>query len=363
MKQTALHPFHSRYASKMTEFQGWQLPANFSDPSDEYHAVRTAAGLFDVGFLGRIEAAGAGAEALLQTLFTRNVTKLTEGSAQYGLLCNESGLIVDNVLLFRLIPSQPGKRFLVTTNAVCTDKVLTWLKQRAGKDVQVTDLSGTLAQFALQGPRADAVLEALAGEHIKKIRQKQAKTMTLKDVTVTVSRTGFTGERGYELFLPAEKAEALWNALLEIGKGSGLVPCGMTCRDMVRIEAGYVMYGNDIDETRSPVEAGLMTVVDLSKDFLGRDAIVKRKTEGIKEKLVGFDLLDKGLPKSGAPIFSESREVGVATSSVHSPHRRKDIGLGYVTTRYSQPGQEIEIEVKDREIAAKIVELPFYKRK
>lgn len=363
MKQTALHPLHKQRSVKMTEFQGWQVPAQFGDPADEHHSVRAAAGLFDVGFLGRIEIAGKGAEALVQSLFTRNVLTLTEGSAKYGLLCSKQGFILDNVLLFKLPPTQPGKRFLVTTNAISTDKVLAWFKSQADKDTTVSDLSDSLTQFAFQGPKAEAVLESIAAEHFKKIKQKQARTITLAGKPVIVSRTGLTGERGYELFLPADHAATLWNAILEAGKSSGVLPCGMICRDMLRLEAGYVMYGNDIDETRSPIEARLMPVVDLKKDFIGKDTIIKRGTEGIQETLVGFELLDKGLPKAGASIFSESREIGVATSSVHSPHRRKDIGLGYVSTRYAQPGQEIEIEVKDREIAARIVDLPFYKRK
>jgi aminomethyltransferase len=363
MKQTALHSLHIQRAAKMAEFQGWLLPVQFVDPADEHHAVRAAAGLFDVSFLGKIELAGKGAEVSLQQYFTRNVATLMESTAKYGLLCSKSGFILDNVLAFRLPPTQPGKRLLITTNAISTEKVLELFRKLAGKDTQVADLSGNLAQFALQGPKADAVLETVAGAHFKKIKQKQARTLTLAGVSVIVSRTGLTGERGYELFVPADQAAALWNTFLEAGKSFGLLPCGMTCRDMLRLEAGYVMYGNDIDETRSPIEAGLLPVVELSVDFLGKDAIAKRKAEGVKETIVGYELLDKGLPKTGATIFSESREIGIATSSVHSPHRRKDIGLGYVSVRYAQPGQEIEIEVKDQEIAAKIVSLPFYKRK
>jgi aminomethyltransferase len=364
MKQTALHSLHSRHAAKMAEFQGWQLPVQFGDPADEHHAVRAAAGLFDVSFLGRIELAGKGAETVLQQYYTRNLAALTEGSVKYGLLCNKSGLILDNVLVFKLPPILPGgKRFLVTTNAVSTEKVLKLFQKHADKDTQVTDLSTSFAQFALQGPKADAVLEAAAGSHFKKIRQKQARTVVLGDASVIVSRTGLTGERGYELFLPSDKAASVWNTCLEAGKGFGLLPCGMTCREMLRLEAGFAMYGADIDETRSPLEARLMSVVNVNIDFLGRTAIAKRKADGVKEMIVGFELLDKGLPKPGATIFSESREIGIATSSVHSPHCRKDIGLGYVSVRYAQSGQEIEIEVKDSEIAAKIVELPFYKRK
>lgn len=363
MKQTALNSVHSRAAATMTEFQGWPLPAHFSDPTDEYHAVRGAAGLFDAGFLGRIEVTGAGSEALLQSVFTRNVSKLTEGTSLYGLLCNESGFILDTVLVYNLPPEGPGKRFLITTNAVSTDKVLVWLKKHAARNTVINDLTGTMAQLALQGPRVDAVLEALSGAHFKKIKQKRLKTITPADIPVTVSRTGFTGERGYELFVPADKAVVLWDALLTAGKLYGLLPCGMTSRDILRLESGYAQYGIDLDENRTPVEPGLMQLVDLHAPFIGKDAIVKHTGEPIQSKLVGFELYDKGIPRSGGTIFSESREIGTTTSGNYSPHRRKDIGLGYVLTRYSQPGQEIEIEVKDQEIAAKIVELPFYRRK
>lgn len=363
MKQTALNSVHSKHAAKMIELQGWQLPAAFSDPTDEYHAVRSAAGLFDAGFLGRIEVTGEGSETLLQSVFTRNVSKLTEGTALYGLLCNESGFILDTVLVYNLHPEGPGKRFLITTNSVSTDKVLGWLKKHAARNMVISDLTGTMAQLALQGPKVDAVLEALSGAHFKKIKQKRLKTITLADIPAVISRTGFTGELGYELFVPADKSVVLWDALLTAGKSLGLLPCGMTSRDILRLESGYAQYGIDLDETRTPVEPGLMSLVDLHATFIGKDAIGKHTGEPILSKLVGFELYDKGIPRSGGTIFSESREIGSTTSGNYSPHRRKDIGLGYVLTRYSQPGQEIEIEVKDKEIAAKIVEMPFYKRK
>jgi len=220
-----------------------------------------------------------------------------------------------------------------------------------------------MAQLALQGPLVNEILEALSGSHLKKIRQKQVRRISLANFPVMVTRTGFTGERGYELFFPADKAIVLWDTLLTAGKIYGLLPCGMTSRDILRLEAGYVQYGLDIDETRTPVESGLMPIVDLQKKFVGKEAIARRAGEPIEAKLVGFELYDKGIPIAGSTIFSDNREIGSTTSGNHSPHRRKDIGLGYVLTRYAQPGQEIEIEVKDKEISAKIVELPFYRRK
>lgn len=363
MKQTALHSMHPQLKEKLTDIQGWQMPLQYTDATEEYHAVRAAAGLFDVGHLGRIEIAGAGAQDLLQKIFTRNVAKLAENFAAYGLILNDAGFILDDAMVFHLPAGAAGERYLLTVNPSNTDKIIAWLKSHAGRDVATNDATQAIAQLALQGPLADAVLEKLAGQHFRKLRQKHVKEMRLADTSVLVSRTGFTGERGYELFAPADRATALWTALLESGKDAGLVPCGAASREMLRIEMGYVMYGSDIDETRTPLEAGLFRFLDLKKEFIGKDAVLKRKAEGVKDALVGFELFEKGVPKSGASIFSENREIGVVTSACHSPHRRKGVGLGYVLTRYSQPGQEIEVEVKDLEIAAKIVDLPFYRKK
>jgi len=363
MKSTMLSAEHVRQGARMAEFQGWNLPSQFADLEDEHHAVRAAAGLFDVSFLGRIELSGPGAESLLQNLFTRDLNKLGDGHAAYGLFCDQRGGILDASLVTRLPQAKEGVRYLVTTNAAATDGILAWLKKNAGKDVMIADRTTEIAQIALQGPFADAVLEQCAGQKRRKLKQKQVKEIDVLATMAFVSRTGFTGEHGYEIFIPADRAASLWQGILEKGKPLGLLPCGITCRDILRIEAGYPLYGVDINETRTPLEAGLMMVVDLRKDFVGKEALLKQKAAGAKERLVGFELYDKGIPKAGGTIFSENREIGTVTSGNHSYSRRRDVGLGYVLTRYDQPGQEIEVEVKDREIAAKVVELPLYKRK
>ncbi len=363
MKQTVLHPKHELLKVKMTDFQGWQIPLQFSEVQDEYHAVRAAAGLFDIGYLGRIEVGGAGAAALLQKVVTKNVAKIPEGVAHYGLVCNDSGLILDDPFIFHLAAPGTGGRYLLTTNSCNTDKILGWLRQHATDDVQIEDRTQTTAHLALQGPRSLDILEKLSGVHFKKIKPRNIRELSLADTQVLVSRSGFTGEHGYELIMPADRAGILWDALLAAGGADGLLPCGFASRDILRLEMGYLMYGSDIDETRTPFEAGLTTCIDFKKDFIGKDALQKLKTEGPKQKMAGFVLLDKGVPKSGGSIYSENREVGVVTSGCQSPHVRKGIGLGYLVTRYSQPGQEIEIEVRDREIAAKVVELPFYWKK
>ncbi len=363
MKQTVLHQKHSQLKAKMTDFQGWQVPLHYADAQEEYHAVRTMAGLFDISYLGRIEVSGPGAPALLQKVFTRNIPKVSAGSAHYGFICNESGFILDDTVLFRLPESQGENRYVLSTNALNTDKVLSWLRQYTSSQVQLSNVTETMAHLSLQGPRAADILQSLAGANFKKVKVRAMRAMNLVDTIVLVSRTGYTGEHGYEFFLPVEKAETLWDAIMTAGGGYGIQACGLAVRDMLRLEMGYLLYGCDIDETRTPVDAGMTKFVDLKKDFIGKDALAKQKTGGTKQKLAGFMLLDSGVPKTGGSIFSENREIGVVTSGGHSPCLRNGIGLGYVLSRYAQPGQEIEIEVKDREIAAKIMELPFYHKK
>jgi aminomethyltransferase len=363
MKQTVLHQKHLQAKAKMTDFQGWQVPLQYTDALDEYHAVRAAAGLFDISFLGRIEVTGQGAAAFLQKVFTRNITKISAGSAHYGCICNDAGFVLDDTVLFRFPEGPEDGRYMLSTNAVNTGKILLWLKQHASPKVQIADVTESFAHLSLQGPQSASILETLAEAHFKKLKVRSMRTMTILNTPVLVSRTGYTGEHGYELFLPTDRAEVFWDAVLNAGSGSGILPCGLACRDTLRLEMGYLLYGNDIDETRTPLEAGLQAFVDLKKDFIGKDALVKLKAEGVKQKLSGFVLVDKDVPKAGGSIFSENREIGVVTSGAQSPCMRAGIGLGYVTSRYSQPGQEIEIEVKDREIAAKIVELPFYRKK
>jgi aminomethyltransferase len=359
MKQTVLHQKHLQLDAPLTEYRDWQIPLLFSNALDEYQAVRTAAGLFDIGYLGRIEISGLGAPSLLQNVLTRNVAKIAIGSVHYALICNDSGFILDDILILRLA----GNRYLLTTNAGNTDKILLWLQTHATDDVLITDKTGTLAQFALQGPQSFPVLEKLTESGLNKMKPRAVREVTIQGIVVTISRSGYTGEKGYELFMPADHAGALWDAIMAAGSDMGLLPCGFACRDILRLETGHLLYGNDLDETRTPLEAGLGSFVDFKKEFIGKEALFKLQAEGTKQKLIGFILVDKGVPKSGGSIFSESSEIGVVTSGVQSPNRRTGIGLGYVLRRYAQSGQEIEIEVRDREIAAKIVDLPFYRKK
>ncbi len=362
MKQTVLHQKHLQLKAKMTDFQGWQVPQLYTDVHNEYHAVRAAAGLFDVSFLGRIEITGSQAASFLQQVFTRNTERMAERSAHYGFLCNEAGFILDDGVLFRLSDGQSGARFMLSTNAVNTEKILLWLKKHSFADVQITDQTRHLAQFALQGPHTAQILEKFLAPNFKKFKPRAIKEVTIPDTNLLISRTGYTGEHGYEIFVPAEKAEPVWDAVMSAGSELGIMPCGIASREILRLEMGYLLYGNDIDESRTPLETGMGCFVDLKKDFIGKESLLKLKAEGTKEKLAGFVLLDKSIPRTGGSIFSENREIGAVTSGSLSPYLRKGFGLGYVVSRYSQAGQEIEIEIRDREVVAKIVELPFYKK-
>ena len=359
MKQTAIHMNHLQLNAKMGEFRGWDVPLLFSSINEEYHAVRYAAGLFDIGFLGRIEIAGTGSAAFLQQVFSRDVSRQAEGSALYGLLCTDAGAILADAILLRLT----GGRYLLTISAGTTEKVLSWLGKLEGKSVILTDHAEKTAHFALQGPSSAAVIEKLAAPHFKKLRTRQVKELPAEGGVVVISRTGYTGEDGYEFILPAASAPSFWDLLLQTGKDAGVLPCGNDVRDILRLEMGYLLYGNDIDETRSPWEAGLSSVVDVKKDFIGRDALIKLKAAGTRESIVGFALSERAVPRLGGSIFSENHEIGTVTSCALSPAMRGGIGLGYVQSRYAQPGQEVDIEAKDREFAAKIVEVPFYRKK
>ncbi len=361
MKHTVLHQKQLQLGASMTDFQGWQVPLSYTDPQDEYRAVREAAGLFDVGFLGRIEISGPNAVSLLQQLFTRNTEAMPERTAHYGFLCDEAGFVLDDALLFRL-SDEDGGRFLLTTNASNTEKIIRWLNRNSTPGVRIADQTASVAQLALQGPNAPRILERLQA-HSKKFKPRAVRELNLLEMPVLTSRTGYTGEQGYEFFVPSDRAELLWDSLLNAGKELGLLPCGMASRDVLRIEMGYLLYGSDVDEKRTPLEACGGSFVDFKKDFIGRASLLSVKTKGPAQTLAGFLLVDKNVPRSGSSIFSENREIGSVTSSALSPALHNSIGLGYVVSRYSQPGQEIEIEFRDRETAARIVELPFYRRK
>ena len=363
MKRTPLIENHRKAGAKLVGFAEWEMPIQYSGVLDEYHTVRTAAGLFDVSHMGRITVEGREATAFLQQITTNNVEKLAVGAAQYSMVCNPAGGIKDDIFVYR------GPRgFMLCVNASNRDKIVSWLFQRAPQgDVRISDESDEVAQIALQGPHSPAILKTLNPAVADTLKPRHWRETELLGVRCSVSRTGYTGEVGYELYLPSSSAGKIWDGLVQAGQGHGVKPCGLGARDLLRLDVGYLLYGNDIDEDTTPLEAGVEWAVDLTKpDFVGKAALILQQEKGLPRKLVAFELLQKAVPRHGMKMFSEAeriQEIGIVTSGNLSPKLQKGIGLGYVAIACSSPGTEVLIDIRGHAHPAKVVRLPFYKRK
>jgi aminomethyltransferase len=360
MKRTPLVERHRRAGGKLVDFAGWEMPIQYGGVIEEYQAVRTAAGLFDVSHMGRVTVEGRDSLAFLQQVTTNNVAKLAVGDAHYSMVCNPVGGIKDDIFVYRL----GDARFLLCVNASNRDKIVSWLFQKAPQgDVRLSDESDELAQIALQGPRSTEVLRAVAPHASETLKPRQCMQTDVRGMPGIVSRTGYTGEVGYELYIPSHKAAAVWEALLKAGEQAGIKPCGLGARDLLRLEVGYLLYGNDIDEQTTPLEAGATFAVDFTKgDFIGRAPLLEQKEKGPAKHLVAFELLQKGVPRHGMKIVAGGQEIGVVTSGNLSPLLQKGIGLGYVPTKFSAPGTQFQIDIRGRLHQAGVAKLPFYKR-
>lgn len=357
MKRSALYENHKRRGARFIEFAGWEAPLSFSGTTEEHQATRTAGGLFDVTHLGRIEVRGRKATEVLQRTLTVDVTKLSDGAIRYTLLCNREGGILDDLVVYRR-----KAYYLLCVNAATCEKDLRWIvEQGAGRDVTFTETTEETVMIALQGPHWWEVFSPLLPQGAEMTRRWHARDMRVSGADALVSRTGYTGEDGCEIILPADRAAGVWEALLEKGEQRGIKPCGLGARDTLRLEMGYMLYGQDMDETTTPLEADLLWVVDLEKgDFVGRDAILTRKKQGLTRQIVGFELLQRGVPRKGYKIYSDGKEIGVVTSGNISPMSGKGIGMGYVQIQYARVGGEIFIDIRGKAQPAVIVKRPFY---
>ena len=352
---------HQQLGGKLVDFAGWEMPIQYGGVIEEYQAVRAAAGLFDVSHMGRVTAEGREAEAFLQRVTTNNVTKLAVGDAQYSMVCNPAGGIMDDIFVYRL----GATRFLVCVNASNRDKIVSWLFQKAPQgDIRLSDESDELAQIALQGPHSQEILRALCPSAADALKPRQCVETDVLGAQGVVSRTGYTGEVGYELYVPSHKAEAAWRALLKAGEKAGIKACGLGARDLLRLEVGYLLYGNDMDEKTTPLEAGAAFAVDFTKgEFVGRQPLLEQKEKGPARRLIAFELQQKGVPRHEMKILADGRGIGVVTSGNLSPLLQKGIGLGYVPTKFSAVGTPFQIDIRGRLHPAVAVKLPFYKRK
>ena len=363
LKRTALNQWHRENGAKMVDFGGWDMPIQFSGILAEHEAVRRRAGLFDVSHMGEVRVRGKDALAFIQRLITNDAGVLEDGQAQYTVMTRDDGGVIDDLLVYRLDEAD----YLLVINAATTPKDLAWIEEqavRAGGHFEVEDQSDHWAQLALQGPASAAVLSRVISLDLSSIRYYRAAFVDFAGSRALVSRTGYTGEDGFEVYLPPAHAAELADALLEAGEGEGVVPVGLGARDTLRLEAGMLLYGNDMDESRNPVEAGLRWLIKPDKgEFIGRQAIVSQMEDGPAERLVGFELTERGVPRRGYLVSGADGEtIGEVTSGSFSPTLQVGIGLAYVPTKRSAVGGELWIEVRGRKLEARVVKTPFYRR-
>ncbi len=362
MNRTPLYEEHKKLGAKIVPFAGWEMPLSYAGVLEEHRATRSGVGLFDISHMGRIEVTGPASAALLDRVATSSVKKLAVGGMQYALACNEQGGILDDIMIYRF----GEQRYFVCANASNAEKIFQWLTKQAAdfSGVEVIDRSAELAQLAVQGPRSRDLMKPLTEADLDRLKLRHCIETKVAGVPMRLSRSGYTGELGYELYLPADRARKVWETLLHKGSAHGLKLCGLGCRDTLRLEMGYPLYGNDMDETTTPIEASLEFTVDFKKDdFIGREVMIRQKENGISRKLIGFELLRRGVPRHGHTIFSDGKEIGVVTSGNHSPSLNKGIGMGYVQTLFAELGGEILIDIRGNAVPAVIVERPFYRKK
>jgi aminomethyltransferase len=349
---------------RMVDFGGWDMPVQYPLGTVEEHLrTRTRAGLFDVSHMGEIEVRGGDAIPFVNRLCSNDVTKLVDGQAHYSALTTPEGTVVDDLLVYRFGP----EHLLLVVNASTTDKDWDWISShRAGESVELVNRSADFCQIALQGPAAIGILQQLTTVPLEEIKYYHFREGEVDGVPSIISRTGYTGEDGFEVYAAPEKAEQLWNRILDAGDydgTEGVTPCGLAARNTLRLEASMALYGHEIDETTTLFEANLGWICKLNKgDFNGREALLKQKEEGVRRKLVGFEVTERGIARDGQDVYVEGEPVGRVTSGSPAPYLKKNVGLAYVPAEHAAAGQQIEIDVRGRKVGAQLVATPFYKR-
>jgi len=358
-KQTAFTFIHERLGGKMVEFAGFVMPVQYSGIVEEHRRVRESVGMFDVSHMGEVEIRGKDAQAFLQKITVNDVGRLAEGRVQYSAMCYPDGGIVDDLLVYHM-----GDRYMLVINASNTAKDIAWMRENLSGDVVLTDLSDATSLLAVQGPRALDTLQKLTRVNLQSVPYYHFTRGVLADVEMIISRTGYTGERGFELYFRSDPATGakVWNAVMGAGKDVGILPIGLGARDTLRLEMGFCLYGNDIDQTTHPLEAGLGWITKIEKPaFNGKEVLLKAKQEGLRRRLVGFVMEDKAFPRHGYEIQVAGAVSGNVTSGTFSPILEKGIGMGYVPAAQAKPGTRIDIMIRNRPVPAQVAPLPFVK--
>ncbi|MEW9107718.1 MAG: glycine cleavage system aminomethyltransferase GcvT [Cytobacillus gottheilii] len=361
LKRTPLFDVYKEYGAKTIDFGGWDLPVQFSSIKEEHEAVRTKAGLFDVSHMGEIEVKGPDSLSYLQKMMTNDVSRLKTDGALYTAMCYENGGTVDDLLVYKL----KEEHYLLVVNAANIDKDYDWLKQHEEGNVEVINLSEQYAQLALQGPLAETVLQKLTSDDLSAIGFfKFQENVDVNGKQALVSRTGYTGEDGFEIYCKTEDAAAMWKDILEAGKEDGVLPCGLGCRDTLRFEANLALYGQELSADISPLEAGIGFAVKLNKeaDFIGKAALESQKENGIPRKLVGIEMIERGIPRHGYPVYKGDEKIGEVTTGTQSPTLKKNIGLALLKTEHAVVNEEVEVEIRGKRVKAQVAATPFYKR-
>ena len=358
LKKTALYEVHRSLGAKIVPFAGFWMPVQYRGIIAEHRRVRTTVGIFDVSHMGEFEFRGPDAEKFLNWITINDVTKLNVGRVQYSAMCYEDGGIVDDLLVYRF-----DDHYVIVVNAANLSKDMDWIIEHLPKHgVEFSDISDYITLLAVQGPNSKDLLKPLTSFDLESLKYYNFIEEKVAGVEATISRTGYTGELGYEIYISKTHSRALWDALFEAGKSYQVEPIGLGARDTLRLEMKYCLYGNDIDATTNPLEAGLGWITKLKKgDFIGREAIQTDKENGIKRRLIGFEVLGKVIPRHGYPILKDGKQVGATTSGNHSPMLNHGIGLGYVPLNLSEVGTELELDIRGKNIAIRVVETPFYR--
>jgi aminomethyltransferase len=361
LRKTPLNARHRSLGARMVEFGGWDMPVEYSGIVDEHMAVRTRAGLFDVSHMGEIEIAGRDALEAVQHITSNDASKLVVNQIQYSALTTPQGTFVDDVLVYKL----SDEHFMLVVNASNIIKDFHWITEHieGQGDAVAVNTSSRYALLALQGPAARDVLQPLTGANVGDLKYYWFTTGEVASVRCTISRTGYTGEDGFEVFVAPASAERVWDAVLNSGRAAGVVPAGLGARDTLRLEAAMRLYGNDMDETTTVVEADLGWIVGWKKsEFLGLERLQQQKAEGPARKLVGFEMLDRAIARHGYDVYCDGAAAGVVTSGTQTPFLKKAIGMAYVPSDKTAPGTEFEVEIRGRRARASVVPMPFYKR-
>ena len=356
-KTTCFHAFHKMLKAKISPFAGFEMPIVYTSIKEEHISVRKQAGLFDVSHMGEFLIEGIEAPNFLQKILSNDVSKLSDGQVQYSCLPNAHGGIIDDLLVYRFSP----EKYMLVVNAANIEKDFRWIQAQNNFDATLKNISKDTALLALQGPLATAILQKLTAVDLSKITYYHFVEGSVAGIDkVLISATGYTGSGGFELYVDPEHGAALWEAIWDAGQAEGLVAAGLAARDTLRLEMGYCLYGNDIDDTTSPLEAGLGWITKFNKDFIGKELLLQQKSKGLTRKLVGFTLLERGIPRKDYRILNNSGEpIGLVTSGTQSPSLGVGIGLGYVSLPYAKVGKTVLVEIRKKQITAEIVKTPF----